>query len=136
MSRFSISLSIVLSTVLLSPSAYGADVEPNIFNADLSNSDLEMAVTSFEQVCMPFVLHKTELTRELDKAHYKTRLESEGFVFQSHDVIPKRYIIEPERHEWRPASQTINSNNDHIPCLLYTSPSPRDATLSRMPSSA
>ena len=25
---------------------------------------------------------------------------------------------------------------DHIVCLLYTSPSPRDATLSRMPSSA
>ena len=25
---------------------------------------------------------------------------------------------------------------DFIPCLLYTSPSPRDATLSRMPSSA
>ena len=25
---------------------------------------------------------------------------------------------------------------DHIDCLLYTSPSPRDATLSRMPSSA
>ena len=26
--------------------------------------------------------------------------------------------------------------HDHRPCLLYTSPSPRDATLSRMPSSA
>ena len=25
---------------------------------------------------------------------------------------------------------------NQIPCLLYTSPSPRDATLSRMPSSA
>ena len=25
---------------------------------------------------------------------------------------------------------------DNYPCLLYTSPSPRDATLSRMPSSA
>ena len=25
---------------------------------------------------------------------------------------------------------------DHLNCLLYTSPSPRDATLSRMPSSA
>ena len=25
---------------------------------------------------------------------------------------------------------------EYIPCLLYTSPSPRDATLSRMPSSA
>ena len=27
-------------------------------------------------------------------------------------------------------------NDTHITCLLYTSPSPRDATLSRMPSSA
>ena len=27
-------------------------------------------------------------------------------------------------------------NDYHTPCLLYTSPSPRDATLSRMPSSA
>ena len=27
-------------------------------------------------------------------------------------------------------------NHDYYPCLLYTSPSPRDATLSRMPSSA
>ena len=26
--------------------------------------------------------------------------------------------------------------NEYLPCLLYTSPSPRDATLSRMPSSA
>ena len=26
--------------------------------------------------------------------------------------------------------------NDMVTCLLYTSPSPRDATLSRMPSSA
>ena len=29
-----------------------------------------------------------------------------------------------------------DSNNSYITCLLYTSPSPRDATLSRMPSSA
>ena len=27
-------------------------------------------------------------------------------------------------------------NQDYTTCLLYTSPSPRDATLSRMPSSA
>ena len=26
--------------------------------------------------------------------------------------------------------------NEYVDCLLYTSPSPRDATLSRMPSSA
>ena len=31
-----------------------------------------------------------------------------------------------------------SASGDHLPhvCLLYTSPSPRDATLSRMPSSA
>ena len=30
----------------------------------------------------------------------------------------------------------VYNGRKHIPCLLYTSPSPRDATLSRMPSSA
>ena len=38
------------------------------------------------------------------------------------------------------ASEDVNGDNppdiDSTPCLLYTSPSPRDATLSRMPSSA
>ena len=29
-----------------------------------------------------------------------------------------------------------HKNRSYISCLLYTSPSPRDATLSRMPSSA
>ena len=31
---------------------------------------------------------------------------------------------------------SLNSNNNYIGCLLYTSPSPRDGLLSRMPSSA
>ena len=30
----------------------------------------------------------------------------------------------------------IPENDQYLGCLLYTSPSPRDATLSRMPSSA
>ena len=35
------------------------------------------------------------------------------------------------------AIKAVAKENEHpIPCLLYTSPSPRDATLSRMPSSA
>ena len=33
-------------------------------------------------------------------------------------------------------SSDIPNNGDFVTCLLYTSPSPRDATLSRMPSSA
>ena len=45
--------------------------------------------------------------------------------------------------EWNVDNLTLNANtlsssntNGDIICLLYTSPSPRDATLSRMPSSA
>ena len=34
------------------------------------------------------------------------------------------------------AETTISESNKSFSCLLYTSPSPRDATLSRMPSSA
>ena len=35
----------------------------------------------------------------------------------------------------RPYAQVV-TKTDTVTCLLYTSPSPRDATLSRMPSSA
>ena len=38
---------------------------------------------------------------------------------------PKKYV------EWHHETRPLN-----IPCLLYTSPSPRDGLLSRMPSSA
>ena len=36
----------------------------------------------------------------------------------------------------REYQQQSNLDGSYTPCLLYTSPSPRDATLSRMPSSA
>ena len=43
------------------------------------------------------------------------------------------------RREMLKSSKTrlvIRRSTKHMSCLLYTSPSPRDATLSRMPSSA
>ena len=45
---------------------------------------------------------------------------------------PRVFIVEPDQRG------VIPLDAFHIPsrCLLYTSPSPRDATLSRMPSSA
>ena len=52
-------------------------------------------------------------------------------------VIGNSYLRTSENRKTRYGKsnigQTVAINN---PCLLYTSPSPRDATLSRMPSSA
>ena len=46
-------------------------------------------------------------------------------------VLPL-YVFEPDYWEQKDTSQ----RHWEFTCLLYTSPSPRDATLSRMPSSA
>ena len=48
-----------------------------------------------------------------------------------HDVIDEHAAATNRMHTGRQISGTVT-----YPCLLYTSPSPRDATLSRMPSSA
>ena len=60
------------------------------------------------------------------------RTESDGMLFLTngfgfqHQIPPDSYI------EWH-----LDKTNSQMRfCLLYTSPSPRDATLSRMPSSA
>ena len=42
--------------------------------------------------------------------------------------------VEEDNWNWH-AFDTVKGS-DYLACLLYTSPSPRDATLSRMPSSA
>ena len=43
----------------------------------------------------------------------------------------------PDRHPDDPEAEArFKELNEAYGCLLYTSPSPRDATLSRMPSSA
>ena len=68
------------------------------------------------------VTDEFQITHE-DGVDYVSRIDGEGFsavTFQSpitYTVLPKDYA-------------------PYMPCLLYTSPSPRDATLSRMPSSA
>ena len=48
-------------------------------------------------------------------------------------VVPQSEVFVVER--FGKFSRTLNAGLSLI-CLLYTSPSPRDATLSRMPSSA
>ena len=64
-------------------------------------------------------------------------------VAETNDVIIKKLVSEPaaisNSHWWslkRSSTKSDVRQLDTYSCLLYTSPSPRDATLSRMPSSA
>ena len=74
-------------------------------------------------VCIPLVIQANNLTENCQPITQTERgtLVSQTFI---------KTIL----------AQNINSlfpeKNQHKGCLLYTSPSPRDATLSRMPSSA
>ena len=61
----------------------------------------------------------------------------EGAGFQSALFVtpPKTEVKETEMNISK-TNSTSDRSSDSGDCLLYTSPSPRDATLSRMPSSA
>ena len=65
-----------------------------------------------------------KLRADLDKILEEKKFNSPGVTHFG--AIPLNQIPNDEN--------SIKGNN--ISCLLYTSPSPRDATLSRMPSSA
>ena len=61
---------------------------------------------------------------ETDFVKYKNQKKELKFK-KKEDEIPGRSLFDQE-----------DVTDDYQVCLLYTSPSPRDATLSRMPSSA
>ena len=59
------------------------------------------------------------------------------YVSRVNDTILSKYLNEKRAIEIQlPRSYETEVDKNYPFCLLYTSPSPRDATLSRMPSSA
>ena len=70
---------------------------------------------------------------------YYRGIDSNGIHFKKKlDYNPTLFINSPEPTEYKTLEGTCLAPVEcgNISCLLYTSPSPRDATLSRMPSSA
>ena len=66
-------------------------------------------------------------------AAWEARAELSPETTGEHREAVETAILALDSGKMRVAEKT--GNNDWV-CLLYTSPSPRDATLSRMPSSA
>ena len=69
-----------------------------------------------------------------NKCQSKNQDSTSFLVKPTTDATPEYFPIQKETKVAYKNSKKENNNNNN--CLLYTSPSPRDATLSRMPSSA
>ena len=72
-----------------------------------------------------------------DSNYYKV-LYKPGFPVQARELTTMQSILQDQienmgNHFFKEGAKVIPGSTT---CLLYTSPSPRDATLSRMPSSA
>ena len=70
------------------------------------------------------------------RAPSQSRWNTPEFMAIFADVVRKVRILQTTKHMWEGAAPKWRIDIQAICCLLYTSPSPRDATLSRMPSSA
>ena len=56
--------------------------------------------------------------------------------YADNGMIPFLLVLESLSHQGTSLAESVNHLRASYPCLLYTSPSPRDRTRSRMPSSA
>ena len=82
---------------------------------------------------------KPSFVKELEKVivtkREKSYYTSEKNLLRSLNIYYSHSVMGKAKYS---CNQKANKNKENVPniCLLYTSPSPRDATLSRMPSSA
>ena len=72
----------------------------------------------------------------LTRMDYPGRTENPPVVLRGEPELTKALIASQDR-QWKFCAGVLSwGPEDHVTCLLYTSPSPRDGLLSRMPSSA
>ena len=88
----------------------------------------------------PFYLVKDEIQATVDKVRgVLERMERLPEGNSERQRYASQITSECESVQWQLEEldrATAMAEQDFMSCLLYTSPSPRDATLSRMPSSA
>ena len=90
-----------------------------------------ISISFFSGLFVSTLLNKTITS---DNFRKKTIENVEDFVSSNNEEDMEPNFEMPPQRDIRETQPTISVN--YRVCLLYTSPSPRDATLSRMPSSA
>ena len=82
-------------------------------------------IQDIDGVCIPLV--KDPMTRELESK----------YIYGVKELAEEFFVLTCGEHEGpRGVNRIIERSLGSTTCLLYTSPSPRDGTKSRMPSSA
>ena len=96
----------------------------NILKAQkqLISSKNILIIQDIDGVCIPLV--KDPMTRKLESK----------YIYAVKEFAEEFFVLTCGEHEGPRGVNRIIERS--LSCLLYTSPSPRDATLSRMPSSA
>ena len=117
---------------------YTIRYEPKGFENSVSNTSIVQNGTFFNNQIAPQIGYAKdyELTDEYDRKDHDLGKPERMPKLDPEDLKKRRksYI---GTSEWVNVETVISTSKDQIAvCLLYTSPSPRDATLSRMPSSA
>jgi len=97
----------------------GRNIKKDWVNLDIANLPGVDVVHDIEKLPLPFD----------DEQFEEIRCDN---VLEHVDYIP----VLQDLHRILSAGGHLKIRVPHFTCLLYTSPSPRDATLSRMPSSA
>ena len=99
------------------------------FNVFAQNSSLDIISNSKENSHISFNTRGVEFIKTENRGELFTEIHVDGFS-KSYD------IGNPDLPVFSKLIQIPSSGDVSISCLLYTSPSPRDLSTSRMPSSA
>ena len=93
--------------------------------------------TLYGDMCGGFSVVKDIYKTDLFKlSEWRNKNKPSLSLLDKNEIIPNNIITKEPTAELKEDQKDSDSLPPYDVCLLYTSPSPRDATLSRMPSSA
>ena len=88
MIRLVSSLTLLVYFLALTPFSLAQD---NVFKANLSHPEIATTIEAFENICLPFIIHTSDLTQAQDSQHHRILLKKEGFTLK--DTKRDRYRI-------------------------------------------